>query len=192
MAPSLLASIYPVYSGGNTHEQNRYHAVLISNYSSTSKCLPVCDIVLEQYRISTKVMLILGNIFGKASFIYFMHCMMYAVNIIMYALLNVGIQLLRSKYNAVLQSLPTDYEKTLQAVQDYLTDEQICAVLGSSHHSFANKVMLDALTDKVQSKGDLLQFCSQLEKIHSLLSDSTTLANLIGEFRKRMNNYYNL
>ncbi|XP_065883621.1 uncharacterized protein [Dysidea avara] len=95
-----------------------------------------------------------------------------------------GIQLLRSKYDAVLQSLPTDYGRTLQAVQDHLTDEQICAVLGSSNHSSANKVLLDVLTDKVQSTEDLLELCSQLEKILSLLSDTTVLANLIGDLRK--------
>jgi len=97
-----------------------------------------------------------------------------------------GIQLLRSKYDAVLQSLPTDYGSTLQAVQDYLTDDQICVVLGSSNHSTANKAILDILTDKVQSTEDLLELCSQLEKLLPLLSDTTVLAKLIGDLRKCM------
>ena len=53
MAPILLVSILPVYSGVNTRERNGYHTPLLSDYSSTSKCLLVCecDVALEWYRI---------------------------------------------------------------------------------------------------------------------------------------------
>jgi len=45
-------SILPVYSGENTREQNGCHAPLISDYSSVSKCLLVCecDGALKRYR----------------------------------------------------------------------------------------------------------------------------------------------
>ena len=54
MAPISLASILPVYSRVNTPEQNGCHALLISDYSSTSKCLLAhkCNVVLERYRKS--------------------------------------------------------------------------------------------------------------------------------------------
>ena len=52
MAPISLVSILPVYSGVNTRERNGCHAPLLSDYSSTSKCLLVreCDVALEWYR----------------------------------------------------------------------------------------------------------------------------------------------
>ena len=52
MAPILLVSILPVYSGVNIREQNGCHAPLFSNYSSASKGLLVgeCDVARERYR----------------------------------------------------------------------------------------------------------------------------------------------
>jgi len=52
MAPISLVSILRVYSGVNTHKQNRCHAPWISDYSSASKYLlaPECDVTLERYR----------------------------------------------------------------------------------------------------------------------------------------------
>ena len=51
MAPILLVSILPVYSGMNICERNGCHAPLFSDFSSMSKCLPVreCDVAREQY-----------------------------------------------------------------------------------------------------------------------------------------------
>lgn len=93
------------------------------------------------------------------------------------------IQLVRSQYAAILQCLPTDFEKTLQAVQDHLTDEEICIVLNNSDHSSANKTILDFLVDKMSHTGTLLEFCDQLEKITSLLNDPEILNEVIKEFR---------
>ena len=52
MAPDSLASIHPVYSGVNTHEQIGCHAPLFGDYSNASKCLLVheCNVVLGRYR----------------------------------------------------------------------------------------------------------------------------------------------
>ena len=52
MAPISLVSTLPVYSGVNTCKQNGCHVPLLSNYSSTSKCLLVrkCDVALKRYR----------------------------------------------------------------------------------------------------------------------------------------------
>ena len=95
-----------------------------------------------------------------------------------------AIQLVRSKHDAILQCLPVDYEKTLQAVQDYLSDEQICIVLSSSDYSSANKVMLDYLLVKMNCTGNLLEFCDQLEKILPLSTDEGLLTSIIAEFRR--------
>ena len=97
-----------------------------------------------------------------------------------------NIQLVRSKYASILQCLPADYEKTLQAVQDYLTDEEICVVLSSSDYSSANTAILDFLVEKVNNTENLLQFCSQLEKIMLLLNDPEVLGNIIREFKASM------
>ena len=77
--------------------------------------------------------------------------------------------------------MPTDYERTLQVIQDYLTDEDI--VLSNSDYSSANKAILDVLMRKMSRTGNLLEFCDQLEKIMSLLNDTEVLSNIISEFR---------
>ena len=97
-----------------------------------------------------------------------------------------AVQLVRSKHDAILQCLPVDYEKTLQAVQDHLSDEQICIVLSSSDYSSANKVMLDCLLVKMNCTGNLLEFCDQLEKILPLSTDKGLLTSIIAEFRRSM------
>ena len=82
--------------------------------------------------------------------------------------------------------MPTDYERTLQAIQDYLTDEEICVVLSNSDYSSTNKAILDVLVRKMSRTGNLLEFCDQLEKIMSLLNDTEVLSNIISEFRASM------
>ena len=93
-------------------------------------------------------------------------------------------ELLKSKYDAILQALPIDHERTLQAVQDHLTDDQICNVLGSSSSSSANEMILDCIAEKMKFNGDMLDVCDQLEKISSLSSDSSVLDSIIRELRK--------
>lgn len=104
-------------------------------------------------------------------------------------LMTVDVQLIRSKFGDILHCLPLDYEKTLQIIQDYLTDEHICIVLSNSDHSTANKAMLDCLLEKANHSGGLLQFCDQLEKILPLSSNQESLANIIAEIRTSMYSY---
>ena len=87
---------------------------------------------------------------------------------------------MRSKYDVIVQSLPSDYEKTLQAVQDHLTDEQICGVLTSTNYTIANKTILNCLMEKVKSTADILQLCDQLVKISS---ESRMLCSIVSELR---------
>ena len=90
---------------------------------------------------------------------------------------------LRSKYDLIVQLLPTDYEKTLQVVQDHLTDDQICKVLASPSYTIANKALLDCLVKKVKSTASIAEFSNQLEKIASLLPNPETLSSVVTEIR---------
>ena len=94
-----------------------------------------------------------------------------------------ALSLLRSKYDVMVQSLPSDYEKTLQVVQDHLTDDQICGVLTSPNYTIANKTILNCLMEKVKSTPHILEFCDQVGKITSLLSDPGILSGVINELR---------
>jgi len=90
---------------------------------------------------------------------------------------------LRSKYDVIVQSLPCDYEKTLQAVQDHLTDDQICDVLTSPNYTVANKTILNCLIEKVKCTANIVEFSNQLEKIATLLPNSETLLSVVLELR---------
>ena len=99
-------------------------------------------------------------------------------------------RLLRSKYDDIVQSLPSNYEKTLQVVQDHLTDDQICDVLATPNYTIANKTILNCLMEKVKCEGDVLEFCNQLENISSLLPDHGSLFSIISELRTGLNTVY--
>ena len=89
-------------------------------------------------------------------------------------------QLIRSRFDDILQALPTDYEKTLQVMQDHLTDEQMCHILSSSNYSAANKAILDCL---ITNLGSVSDFCDQLERLLPLLTNPTVLEIIINDLR---------
>ena len=91
--------------------------------------------------------------------------------------------MLKSKYKDVLQLLPKDYENTLDIVQDSLTDDQICAVLGSPDYHCANKVILDSLMEKAMERGNNLNIFDQLEELARLSDDQEQLVSIIRELR---------
>ena len=76
-----------------------------------------------------------------------------------------GMQLLKSQYSEILQSLSNDYEQTLDIIQDNLTDDQICGVLSCSESTTANKLILDSLIQKITCRADLIELCNQLQQI---------------------------
>ena len=88
---------------------------------------------------------------------------------------------MRSKYDDIVQSLPSDYEKTLQVVQDNLTDDQICGVLTSPNYTIANKTILNCLMKNVKCSDNVFEFCIQMEKITSLLPETSLLVTIINE-----------
>ena len=90
---------------------------------------------------------------------------------------------MRSKYDDIIQSLPSDYERTLQVVQDYLTDDQICDVLTSPNYTIANKAMVNCLMEKMKCTDDIVEFCDLLEKITMVHLDPDSLVKIISDLR---------
>ena len=88
-----------------------------------------------------------------------------------------------SKYDVIVQSLPSDFEKTLQVLQDHLTDDQICDVLNSTNYAIANKIILNCMVEKVKITDNMVEFCDQLMKISSLLPHPETLIKIVIELR---------
>lgn len=93
-----------------------------------------------------------------------------------------GLQLLISRYDVVLQSLPMDYENTLNLLQNYVSDDQMCQILNSSNYNAANKIILDCLIEKFKGSVDVSELCKKLELIASL-STSKELSNIINELK---------
>ena len=102
------------------------------------------------------------------------------------------VELVRPKYDAILQSLPIDYEKTLQAIQDHLTDEQMCSVLSNSNYTSANKVILNCLVENMSSRGNLLLLCEYLQKIVPLSHDPESLTSTLNVLRAGQDYSYSL
>ena len=92
--------------------------------------------------------------------------------------------LLKSRFDDMIHSLPSDYEKTLQVVQDHLTDDQICEVLTSPNHTVANTAIMNCLIEKVKCTGDIVELCNQLDKITLLLPKPGVLLSVAAELRK--------
>ena len=61
--------------------------------------------------------------------------------------------------------MPDDYELTVGKLLNCISDEQICAILGSNNSTIANKMILDCLIERMTYREELLDFCVQLESI---------------------------
>jgi len=61
--------------------------------------------------------------------------------------------------------MPTDYEQTVGKLQNFITDDEICAILCSGTTKSANKLIVDCLVNRMQSKEHLLELCNQLELV---------------------------
>ena len=72
---------------------------------------------------------------------------------------------LKAHYHTILQLMPDDYEQSIGKLQNHFSDEQICAILYSSNHTTANKLILDCLIERMSCKEDQLDLCDWLEKI---------------------------
>ncbi|XP_065907106.1 uncharacterized protein [Dysidea avara] len=79
----------------------------------------------------------------------------------------------------IAQSLPNNYEMTLEMLKDHLTDDQICRVLSSPNSSVANSVILDCLMEK----NTTIQFCELLEIITPISSKPELLLAFINNVK---------
>ena len=61
--------------------------------------------------------------------------------------------------------MPDDYELTIGKLQHFISDDQICAILSSNNSTFANKIILDCLIERMSCREDLFDLCDQLEII---------------------------
>jgi len=75
--------------------------------------------------------------------------------------------------------MPDDYELTVGKLQNYISDDQICAILSSSNSTIANKIILDCLIERMSCREELLDLCDQLENI----TTSYNLKTVINEIR---------
>ena len=76
-----------------------------------------------------------------------------------------------------------DYENTLNLLQNYLTDDQLCQILSSSNYSTANKIILNSLIEKFKESVNIPELCKKLELIASL-STSKQLSSIVNELKK--------
>ena len=65
--------------------------------------------------------------------------------------------------------MSVEYEMTVGKLQDYISDDQICAILSSNNPSIANKIMLDCLIERMKCRDDLLILCDLLESISTAI-----------------------
>ena len=73
-----------------------------------------------------------------------------------------------------------EHLSTVDCLQDYLTDDCICVVVGCTDAIMANKMILDCMVSKLSSKEDLLDFFDQLEKI----TGTHNLEPIVNELRQ--------
>ena len=85
---------------------------------------------------------------------------------------------LKAHYHTILRLMPDDYELTVGKLLDYISDDQICAILSSSNSTVANKIILDCLVERMRCREELLDLCSQLENI-TTSHDMKIMANEI-------------
>ena len=76
--------------------------------------------------------------------------------------------------------MPQNYQKTLLHLQDHINDNQMCTILCCGDYVISNKMILDCLVEKMESKDDLLNLCDLL----STISGSPTMLNLVDEIKK--------
>jgi len=86
---------------------------------------------------------------------------------------------LKAHYYTILHVMPDDYELTVGKLQNYINDDQICAILNSSNSTIANKIILDCLIERMSHKEEILDLCHQLENI----TTSHDMKTVINEIR---------
>ena len=92
-------------------------------------------------------------------------------------------QLLQSHYSGILQCLPVDQRKTLNALQHCFTVDQLCQILSSPDHTVANETILQHLVDHFKATKSLKEFCDILEKLTTPSPHPEKLSSIICKLR---------
>ena len=85
---------------------------------------------------------------------------------------------LKTHYLTILQSMPDNYEQSVEKLLNYISDDHICMILSSGDFTIANQIILDCLIERMTSKENLLDLCDQLETIttsHQLIMATTEI-----------------
>ena len=90
--------------------------------------------------------------------------------------------MLSQKFDAIVRALPNDHEKTMFALQEKLSDEQICEALDAPSCA-KNKAIVKCLMDKVKSKEDADEFCDCIERITSFQAGPSDIPEIVAEIR---------
>jgi len=94
-----------------------------------------------------------------------------------------GFHLLQSHYSDILQSLPVNYEKTLDVLQNCFTSDQISLIHSSPDHTGANKMILELLVAQVKATRNLTELCNRLQKITTTLPEPSHLVSVVCKLR---------
>ena len=89
---------------------------------------------------------------------------------------------LRSYYVDIVQSMPDDYQKTVQLLESRLYAVHITKVLYSLYALDADQVIVTCLLEKASYKADVFDFCEALVPLKS-----SQLVNVVDNLRKGMN-----
>ena len=73
-----------------------------------------------------------------------------------------------------------DYMNTVNQLEHHLSGDHIGTILESEDPSTANQRILDCLTEQINTKEGLLDFCDQLNS----LTNAPALTTVIEDFRK--------
>ena len=75
---------------------------------------------------------------------------------------------IKIRYQDILRLMPEDYNQTLNVLQDCISsDDEIASILGSDSPKDANKKIVDCLIQRMKKRGEMLDFCVQLEQVIS-------------------------
>ena len=88
--------------------------------------------------------------------------------------------IVKAKYAEILSCFPENFEATINCLQNYLSDSDICNILSLT--SDQNQKLLNLLILRLKNKEDLLDFCDNLEKIDGA---SPSLKDIAEQLRKR-------
>ena len=80
----------------------------------------------------------------------------------------------------LLDNLPENFESSLGRLQQIFSDEQICDILSIQEPRASNQKILNCLIERVTCEEDVLDLCSNLDKIMG----SQALASIVEELRK--------